>query len=503
MRDFEKLASRGTETSFQKTPRRCNPSKTSSFRKLLLEIDTDTNKAADTIVALSTPRGYSGVGMIRLSGPDSASILRNVFKPAGNQSSFPDRRAVYGRVVDPETGAILDDGIAVFMRAPRSYTGEDMVELSLHGSPVVLDMVLKLVASQGARPANRGEFSLRAFLSGRMDLVQVEAVIDLIEAPGPIAAKEARSRLDGALSEEIHRISDAIKDIVAELEAHIDFDEDDEGPAPDPGPAVRQVLADMEELIRRSNRGRIRREGIKAVIIGKPNVGKSTLFNRLLGDDRAIVTPYPGTTRDTLEDSILLAGIAFHLHDTAGIRKDPEPIEKEGIRRSHEKIEQADLVIAVLDGSSPLSPYDSEVLKACNDKAGLLVINKKDLGLKIGMEEARELARGDRQCIALSAKTGEGVDELEELLSDMGKEMGDALLSSNVAGLNSRCTLLMEAALLPLRNLVEDLSRDVRLRPEIVSLELKRALAPMEEITGERVSEGILDRIFERFCVGK
>ncbi len=460
------------------------------------------DNSSDTIVALSTPMGYSGIGVIRLSGSESVSILKRIFRPISKKSEFPDRRAVYGRVLDPENENILDDGLALFMKGPRSYTGEDMVELSLHGSPAVLDMILKMIVSLGARPANRGEFSLRSFLSGRLDLVQVEAVIDLIEAPGPSAAVEARARLDGALSGRIYEISDALKDLLAELEAHIDFDEDDDESPPDPELGVQRIRDMIRELTEAAERGRLRREGIKTVIIGKPNVGKSTLFNRLLRSDRAIVTPYPGTTRDTLEDRVLIGGISFILYDTAGIRENPENIEEEGIRRSYEKIDQADLVIAVVNGSSPLDHRDTEALQACFGKKMIIVLNKKDLGL-VYKPESIEFSSAGGLCMEISAKTGEGMDRFENLLFETANSMAIEQNVSNQASLNSRCLLLMEKAQDIMSDLIENFEEGMGMRPEILSLELRRVLAILEEMTGERVNDEILDRIFERFCVGK
>jgi len=461
-----------------------------------------SNNSSDTIVALSTPMGYSGIGVIRLSGPESISILKRIFRSIANNSEFPDRRAVYGQIIEPENGNILDDGLALFMEGPRSYTGEDMVELSLHGSPAVLDIVLKMIVSLGARPANRGEFSLRSFLSGRLDLVQVEAVIDLIEAQGPSAAAEARARLDGALSRRIYQISDALKDILAELEAYIDFDEDDDEFPPDPEPGSRRVRDMIRELIEAADRGRLRREGIRTVIIGKPNVGKSTLFNRLLRSERAIVTPYPGTTRDTLDDRILIGGVSFILYDTAGIRENPEQIEKEGIHRTYEKIDEADLVITVINGSAPLDNRDTQSLEACFGKRTIIVINKKDLGLVIKPESIESSSTGG-SCMAISAKTGDGLDLFENLLFETAKSMATEKNASTQASLNSRCLLLMEKAQDIMNVLTENFEQGTAMRPEIVSLELRRVLAILQEITGERASDEILDRIFDRFCVGK
>ena len=303
-----------------------------------------TQRFDDTIVALSTPGGYSGIGVIRMSGPESAPFLHRIFRADGRNDGLPDRRAVHGLVTDPESGAPLDDAIAVLMRGPSSYTGQDVVEISLHGSPTVLDMVVTTLVKLGARPAGRGEFTMRAFLSGKVDLIQAEAVMDLIESASPGAVHEARSRLDRSLTTEVGQLSGAIKDLLALLEAHIDFDEEDEAPAPLMGPFLLNIRAKIDRLLSRARQARLRRLGLRTVVAGKPNVGKSTLFNALLGTDRTIVTPYPGTTRDLVEDRLTLGGLSFVLSDTAGVRQDPEPIEQEGIRRTIDAIHGADLV---------------------------------------------------------------------------------------------------------------------------------------------------------------
>jgi tRNA modification GTPase len=457
---------------------------------------------SDTIVALSTPRGYSGIGVIRLSGPDAIPILQRVFRYPGVGADFPSRTAVYGQIVDPEDDKILDDGIAVFMRGPSSYTGEDVVELSLHGSPVILDTAVRMIVRLGARLATRGEFTRRAFLSGRIDLVQAEAVIDLIESKSPVAAEQARARLDRSRSNPVGEISNALKDLLAELEAYIDFDEDDTEPAPEVREKLREVFLRMETLKQDSEKGRISREGVNTVIAGKPNVGKSTLFNALMRMDRMIVTPHPGTTRDPVDDYLFLDGVAFRLWDTAGIREGAEPVEEEGIRRSLARLDDADVILAVLDGTAVPDEEDAAVLDAGRGREMIVVLNKIDLGLAIDHGD-RTLGLEGLQHVALSAKTGEGMDSLETLLGEVGVKLTKVLCGESRSSLNERALILLETASMPLSNLMASFERGERVEPEIMSVELRRALGSLEEITGERVDEGILDRIFERFCVGK
>jgi tRNA modification GTPase len=457
--------------------------------------------AADTIVALSTPPGYSGVGLIRMSGPAAVPILTRVFRTAITGAGFPDRAAVYGRVVDPRTENPIDDGLALVMRGPRSYTGEDTVELSLHGSPVALDLVLRVLLSEGARVASRGEFTRRAFLAGRVDLIQAEAVIDLIEASSPQAVEDARDRLEKGLSIKVRSVSDGLKDLLAALEAHIDFDEDEEEPPPDPVSGLDEVLRAMDALIVSGKEGRVWREGIRCVIAGKPNVGKSTLFNALLGSERAIVTPYPGTTRDCLEDRIMVDGLPIVLWDTAGVRDVPEPVETEGIRRTLLRIGEADVVLLVVDGSQAPDAEDAGLLSACDGKRTVLLLNKADLGLAVSASDPRLGGAPESQRLAVSAKTGQGLEDLRAILADFGKGlMGTAAHRGN---LTSRGLIFMEAARVPARELLDRLSSGEPVSAEILSLEIRRSLRLLEEITGERVDEGVLDRIFERFCVGK
>jgi tRNA modification GTPase len=398
---------------------------------------------------------------------------------------------------------VIDDGVALFFKGPHSYTGENGAEITLHGSPVVLDLAVSLITAQGARPADRGEFTRRAFLSGRLDLIQAESVIDLIEAASPLAARYARAGLNKSVSEQVHALRDQVADILADLVAFVDFDEDDELVPPDPRAGLLRISNSIESLRRRSAATRTAREGILAVIVGKPNVGKSTLFNALIESDRAIVTPYPGTTRDTLHESLSLEGGHYVLCDTAGLREAAEPIEEEGVRRTYGKLREADVVIAVCDGSADLDAEDATVLHACRDRPGVIVVNKADLPPAFSPGTAFKEAPHTR-VVSVSALEGIGLDALRQELASLGQALVPGLRDpERSAGLSSRAVHLLEAAAVPVQRLLDAYEAAAPLPWDAMIIELESTMNLLGHITGETADEETLDRVFSRFCVGK
>ncbi|HET9529732.1 MAG TPA: tRNA uridine-5-carboxymethylaminomethyl(34) synthesis GTPase MnmE, partial [Blastocatellia bacterium] len=388
----------------------------------------------DTIAAVSTPPGRGGIGVVRLSGPLSVEIAGAIFEPRSHAARFEPNRAQFGRIIDPATAEHIDDIILTFFKAPHSYTGEDVVELSCHGSPVILRRVLGLVAGRGARIAEPGEFTFRAFLNRRIDLAQAQAVRDLINAQTEYQSRVATRQMEGALSRRLDPVRQSVTEIIVHLESSVEFVEDDISPE-----AISSLLArlnliieDLDAIARSFSLGRFVKEGFDLAIVGRPNVGKSSVFNRLVGADRAIVTELPGTTRDTLYESASISGVPVRLIDTAGIRETTDVVESIGITRSRSAIADADISLVVLDASEPLDRADIELIDHVAEERRIIAFNKADLPVKSGPEELG--GAGARDAISISALTGSGFDRLTEtifkrLSGDQSSERDDLMIT--------------------------------------------------------------------------
>ena len=457
----------------------------------------------DTIAAISTPPGIGGIGLIRISGTEAEGIARRLFRTAQPIDAFLSHHLYHGEIVAPETGAVLDDVLIAFLKGPHTYTGEDTLEISCHGGPLLLRTVLAEIVLAGARPAERGEFTKRAFLNGRLDLSQAEAVLDLITAKTPEGLSAAVDRLKGKLSGRIETIRNAIIDLLAGIEAAIDFAEDD-GVVEASGadlPEFQPVIDNLHSLAATYRRGRIIREGVGVVIAGRPNVGKSSLLNRILGEKRAIVTPIPGTTRDFIEETVDIGGIPVRLTDTAGIRPPENTIEKEGIDLVWERLVTADAVLVLLDGSMALTPEDQGLLAQIREKPMIPVINKTDLPQRLDEALLRGLLpEGTPPAVRISAKYGDGIDGLTEAIHEMilatpAEETPEAM----IADLRHKIALERTAeCLIRARDGLRG-----GLSFELAALEVREALDSLGEITGRTTPEEVLDRIFANFCVGK
>ena len=452
----------------------------------------------DTICAISTPIGMGGIGVIRVSGAGALAVVDPLFKGKGSILTFQTHTAHHGAVFDPALQEVIDEALFLVMRAPRSYTGEDVVEIQAHGNPISLQRILSLLIYQGARLAEPGEFTRRAFLSGRIDLVQAEAVMEMISAQSREGALWALSQLKGGLSEKIEAMRERLLNILAQLEGSIDFSE--EGielcSSDQLSRRIEEVLKEMRGFLADYEKGKRIREGVSAIILGRPNVGKSSLMNLLLEENRAIVTPIPGTTRDLLQEWISLEGLSLKIVDTAGYRKTDDPIEIEGIRRAAEALKNADLALCLLDASAPLEPEDKELLEKTRSFEKIIVLNKSDLPRRIDLGPILE--RGGDRVIEISALTGEGVQELKETLKRLFSVRPEterpliALLRHRNA--LERSEKALDSAL---TSLLKGLS------PEFPAVDLREAVDSLGEIVGETTTDEILDQIFNRFCIGK
>jgi tRNA modification GTPase len=434
----------------------------------------------DTIAALSTPPGEGALAVVRISGPQAWDIARKIFHGA---REFVPRRAHLGRIVNAD--GVIDEVVLTAWRGPASYTGEDVVELCGHGGALVSAQVLRAVLAAGARAAGPGEFTQRAFLNGKMDLTQAEAVMDLIRAQTPLAARAAAEQLRGRIGDEISAIREALLDIVAHVEAYIDFPDEDIDP--DTGASMRGRLVTTREriakLLATADEGRLLREGVRLAICGRPNAGKSSLLNRLLGYDRAIVSPTPGTTRDTIEESLSLRGIPFRVIDTAGLRETADAIEREGVHRARAAVERADVVLRVIDATEPEALGDPPV-----SADEILVLNKIDL------------APTQTSTLGISCSTGVGLDALiDTIVSRVHAEPAGA--RDSFAAINARHQSCLQRAAVALDAALERF--DAGAEPEFVAVDLRAALDAAGEVVGVVDTEDILGRIFSSFCIGK
>lgn len=467
-------------------------------------MDTTRSYNEDTIAAIATAPGDGGIAVIRISGSKTQDILRVIFS-TGNPDHSEDMKShqmYYGKITDPELKKTIDEVLCVQMRAPRSYTGENMAEIHSHGGHLVPKMILDLLLKSGARPANPGEFTLRAYLNGKMDLAQAEAVTDVVNAQTDESLKQAELQLEGALSDKINHYKDEITDILAEIEAQVDFPEEDIDPI------IKSRLTENTELLIKNiksllntyEEGKIIKYGIKTAIIGKPNVGKSSLLNQLTMKERAIVSPQPGTTRDFIEENIDIRGIALKLTDTAGMRSTTDEIEGIGVDLAKKKADEAELIIAVIDSSRNLDSDDLEVLARAKNSQTVLALNKSDMETKANEQELTSYIPEDR-IVKTSAKLGYGIEELKDIIKQL--LLGNKNLSeSNELVLSElRHKTSLEKCSQSLNSFSNSLS--IGESPEFLALDLRLALDSLGEITGEVTTEDILGRIFSKFCVGK
>ncbi len=459
----------------------------------------------DTIVAISTSLAPAGIGIVRLSGKDAFDFAEKVFRPiSGKKYRAEDNRKLrYGHIIDGDR--VIDEVLVSFMKAPYTYTGENIVEVNCHGGPLSVKRILELFLDMGLRPAGPGEFTRRAFLNGRIDLAQAEAVEDIIEAPTTRAQDQALKQLSGDLSNKVSEIKRMLLDLLASVEYSINFMEDSMEEPPTL-PMLNKALAieeKMNTMLESSKTGRIIREGIATVIVGKPNVGKSSLLNAILKDERAIVTDIPGTTRDSIEESISMDGISLRLIDTAGIRETDDPIESVGVERAKKLVMGCDLALVLIDGSSPLDAEDREIVDLVEGIKSIIVINKKDLkeDPSVGqfIKEIREKALSQ---VKISAKNSDGLKDLEEeikklFFNEKSPEFsGDYAMMTNVRHID-----LLKKSIASISSAIEGFKNDLAL--ELLDVDLQMSYEYLAEITGESIEDDVLDRIFSSFCVGK
>jgi len=458
----------------------------------------------DTIAAISTPLGEGGIGIVRLSGKNSIEIAENIFSSPKKRTlqNMKSSSIIYGHIHNPSTGEKIDEVLVTVMKSPHSYTKEDVVEINCHGGMNTLRKTLELVLRQGARLADPGEFTRRAFINGRIDLSQAEAILDLIRSKTDESRRIAIEQLHGGLSEKITALRDSLMAICVNVEAYIDFPEDEIETASkqDLFLSMKDIGRDIETLLKTYDEAKFFREGLSTAIVGRPNVGKSSLLNALLQKDRAIVTDIPGTTRDVIEEYLNIKGLPLRIMDTAGIRDVKDIAEKEGVRRSLRSIENADLVIAIFDQSEPLRDEDFDVMERIKNKTAIAVLNKCDLPAAFSQESFSSFILHASSPLHISATTGDGLEELKEAIFNSclkdWKEEREGVVVTNLRHKTS-----IENALKALHRASQALTENQPI--EIIAIELRCSLDKLGEIVGTVTTEDILNRIFSDFCIGK
>lgn len=458
----------------------------------------------DTIAAIATPPGIGGVGIIRVSGTRCFEIVSTLFQAKGTVplEKRPNRTIQYGHIIDPQKdNEVLDEVLLLIMRGPQSFTAEDVIEIQCHGGIVVVREILKVLLRQGARLAEPGEFTKRAFLNGRIDLTQAEAIIDIIEAKSEQSLSVAVKQLDGTLAQLIRTIREDLIALIAHLEVAIDYPEEDieELTMDETAAKLRPILVQIDNLLATANRGRLLRDGIVTAIVGRPNAGKSSLMNALLRENRAIVTDVPGTTRDSIEEAITIEGIPVRLIDTAGIRETEDIVEKIGVDRAKEYLESAQIVICVIDASKPLTADEEAMLSHTSGKNTIVFLNKADKGSVV--TEAMVNTYGTFTVVAtISAAKGEGMDVLAKAVKEL--VYGGTVQNESTALLsNVRHITLMEQAKSQLHTSLETI--EAGLPVDFVVTDMREAWERLGDITGDSLRESMVDELFSRFCLGK
>lgn len=456
-----------------------------------------------TIAAISTAPAIGGIGIVRMSGKDCFEVLEKIFKPKNPETieNIAGYRIKYGTIVNPETNRIVDEVLVSYFKCLKSYTAENMCEINSHGGIVVLREILELCLKNGAELAKPGEFTERAFLNGRIDLTQAEAIIDIINAKSTREAQESANQLEGYLSRKINEIREKIMDIMVNIEANIDYPEYDveEVSNKDAENKLKEIENELIKLSKTFENGKILKEGVKIAIIGSPNAGKSSLLNSMLKEERAIVTDIAGTTRDIIEEQISIEGIPFKVIDTAGIRDAKDKIEQIGIEKSKKAANEADVILAVFDSSVPLNDEDREILNLLKHKKSIIVLNKTDLK-QIVNNECKEIQDVNTEVINISLKNNEGLERIYESLVKMFN-LNQINLDNELTITNIRHQELINKAMESTRKALNDLNNSMPI--DIISINIKEILEHLGEITGDNVSEDIIKSIFAKFCLGK